>query len=101
MQQAIKIEDFSKHLFWDVDKNKLDFEVHQRYIIKYVLMYGLHEDWNLLKKLYSIETIGQNAAEIRDLDRKTASFVALLSKKNIKEFSCYTSKLSNLKHWNF
>ncbi|MDF1547211.1 MAG: hypothetical protein P1P88_05280 [Bacteroidales bacterium] len=97
----IKIDSFSEHLFWDVDKAGLDFDKHQKYIIKYVLMYGLYDDWKLLQKLYGIETIGRNAAEIRDLDKKTASFVAVLSKRNVKDFACYTSNLLNQKHWNF
>jgi hypothetical protein len=100
-KEDIKIYDFSEHLFWDVDKNKLDFEKHQKYIIKYVLMYGLYEDWKLLKQLYGIKKIGKNASEIKDLDKKTASFVALLSQKNVKEFACYTSTQSMSKHWNF
>lgn len=100
-KDKIKISDFSEHLFWDVDKTNLDFNKHQTYIIKYVLMYGLYEDWKLLKKLYGIEVIGKNASEIRDLDYKTAAFIALLSKRNVKEFACYTSELLIHKHWNF
>lgn len=99
--EKIGIHRFSKHLFWDVNKDELDFDKHQKYIIKYVLLYGLYEDWKLLKELYGIEIIGLNASEIRDLDKKTAAFIALLSKRNVKEFACYTSKLSNPKHWNF
>lgn len=97
----IKIEDFSKHLFWDVDKIQLDFDKHQRYIIKYVLIYGLINDWRLLVKLYGITKIGENAVEIRDLDKKTAHFIALLTGKSLNEFKCYTSELLIQQHWDW
>ena len=80
----IKIDNFSEHLFWDVDKTKLDFDKHQKYIIKYVLLYGLYKDWELLKKLYGIEKIGNNASEIRDLDIKTATFISEILKKILR-----------------
>lgn len=100
-KKDISIHDFSPHLFWDVDKNNLDFEKHQRYVVKYVLMYGLYDDWLLLKKLYGMESIAKNASQIRDLDKKSAHFIATLANKNVKKFACYTTELSHPKHWNF
>ena len=42
------IQQFSPHLFWDVRKEDIDFDVHAQYVIKRVLEYGLLNDWNLI-----------------------------------------------------
>lgn len=38
------IQQFSPHLFWDVRKEDIDFDVHAQYVIKRVLEYGLLND---------------------------------------------------------
>ncbi len=96
----VKIEDFSEHLFWDVDKTKLDIEKHQKYIVKYVLMYGFIKDWRLLLNLYGLEKITENAIQIRDLDKKSALFISILSNIPFNKFKCYTTELLNKEHWN-
>ncbi len=98
-EKKITIHDFSEHLFWDVDKNTLDLEKHKRYVIKYVIMYGMYPDWKKLEALYGLDSIAEIAENLRELDIKTASYIALLSDKDIQKFSCYTSKQSNPQHW--
>ena len=49
MKKEITINDFSQHLFWDVDLNGFDFEKHKMHLIQKVLEYGFIEDWRLLK----------------------------------------------------
>ena len=98
-KQHIKISDFSPHLFWDTDKTKLDFEKHRKYIVKYVLMYGLINDWRLLLDLYGLKKIADAAVTIRDLDKKSASFISVLSDIPLTQFRCYNTKLSIKQHW--
>ena len=95
------IQQFSPHLFWDVDKEKLDIERNKRYIVKHVLNYGLMKDWNTLKKHYSIQQIGQEAMKIRDLDVVSASFIALIADLPLKQFRCYTIRQLFPPHWEF
>ncbi len=94
------ISDFSKHLFWDVDPNKLDPEKSKKLIIHRVLDYGLIEDWRIIYKYYGLNTITEVAKNIKDLDKKSASFLALLTDTNKKEFRCYNSEQSVMKFWN-
>jgi hypothetical protein len=100
-ETVIKIENLSKHLFWDVDKSQLDFQVDKKIIIHRVLDYGLINDWNIIYKFYGIKQIGEIAKTIRDLDEKSMAFVSLLSKIPKEEFLCYTMSQSMLKHWIF
>jgi hypothetical protein len=47
-----RISDFSPHLFWDTEREKLDFSKSRETIIYQVLEYGLMRDWILLQKIY-------------------------------------------------
>jgi hypothetical protein len=96
-----KLNNFSPHLFWDTDRNKLDIEKHHKYIIKNVLLYGLINDWNSIVSLYGIKRIAETASSIKDMDKKTANFVAFMSNTSKENFACYTSTQSTQKHWNF
>ena len=92
--------DFSKHLFWDVDGGTLDVHEHYKYIIKNVLMYGLLEDWRAIVNLYGAPKIAETACAFRDLDKKTASFVSLVTETPQEKFLCFTTEQSTRKHWN-
>ena len=95
------VNQLSKHLFWDVDIAEIDEQKHSRYIIKRVLQYGLFSDWKKIVQHYSLDKIVDTAINIKDLDKKTASFLSLLSGVQKRKFSCYSSKPSTPKHWNF
>jgi hypothetical protein len=91
----------SPHLFWDVDRNKLDPNAGSRFIIKKVLEYGLWEDWLLIKHFYGLETITEVVKNLRELDPKTLSFIASISQIPREEFRCYTTRQLTPLHWNF
>ena len=91
----------SPHLFWDVYMEKIGLDRSMRYIINRVLEYGLIEDWVIIYKHYGIDQIADIAMQLKDLDDKTLSFIAMLSKKPLEQFRCYTTKQSKPKHWNF
>lgn len=101
MQMQSYIDKLSDHLFWDIDKNTLDKQKSEKTIIKRVLTYGKIEDWHILVKIYGINKITTVSKSLRDIDLKSASFVALLSNTPINDFACYTLKQSTPQHWNF
>lgn len=96
-----KITDFSSHLFWDTDRNKLDFEKNKKYIIKQVLDYGLLNDWNIIQDVYGLAEIVKAAKIYRELDKKTLSFISTLSNEPLDSFRCYSYRQSIPQHWNF
>lgn len=67
----LSIDQFSKHLFWDVDRNQLNIVINKAYIIKQVLEYGMLHDWILIQKHYGIEQIAETAKTFRELDKKS------------------------------
>ena len=95
------IKQFSPHLFWDVDVNKLDFEKSEKLIIHRVLDYGLISDWKLIHNYYGINKIAKTSVTIRDLSNRSMSFISLLSNTQKEDFLCYTTKRLIPKHWDF
>lgn len=100
MKANITVNDFSKHLFWDVDLDRFDLQKHKVQLIHKVLEYGKIEDWNLIKVCYGMETIKEVCLNLRSLDPVALPFVATLFKIDKKEFRCYRHKQSVQNYWN-
>lgn len=97
----IKVEMLSPHLFWDVDKSKIDINKNKKWLIHRILEYGLLTDWILIEKYFGIKTITKLVMDMRDLDKKSISFISSLSKIPQTEFKCYNTQPSNPELWNF
>lgn len=96
-----KIEDLSSHLFWDVDKNALEFEKSKEQIIYKVLEFGLMQDWKIIKEIYGLEKIKKISLELRSLDIVTLSFLATTFNIDKSNFRCYKLKQSGPNFWNY
>ena len=101
MGRNFNINDFSEHLFWDTDRGGLDLEEHAAYIVKNVLMFGTYEDWIKLVKIYGIEHIARIVMKTGGIDKKSASFVSLVSGVPLEKFKCYSTGQSSQKHWDY
>ncbi len=97
----IELRALSSHLFWDVDLSKMDTNRSKKLIVQRVLDYGLINDWYTLLKIYNIAEIAEIAVTIKDLDKKSASFIAFLSQVPKENFLCFTSTPSIHEHLNF
>lgn len=95
------IELFSKHLFWDTDRQELNMEDHCSYIIRQVLEYGKMQDWRLILKYYGLPKIVSISKKARKLDQKSLAFISTISGIPKEEFRCYTFQQSVPKHWNY
>lgn len=91
----------SKHLFWDIDISNINVQKHQKFIIKKVLQYGTYNDWKLILKYYGQNKIINISKTIKDLDKKTLSFLSTISGIDKTKFLCYFTEQSTPKHWNF
>ncbi len=99
--QVPAIDEFSKHLFWDVNRENLDIEKDKSYIIWQVLEFGLMDDWFLIRNYYGVKQIGEIATSFRSMDKKNLSLISYLSGIPKENFRCYTTQQSNPPHWNF
>lgn len=92
-------EKLSKHLFWDVDRSKLDFEKDAQLVVQRALEYGMIDDWIIIRDYYGIDRIAKVAMMSRDLDPISANFIAQVSGTDIKQYRCYILRQSQPTHW--
>jgi hypothetical protein len=97
----LSVSDYSSHLFWDVDKTKLDLNERKEFLMNRVLDYGLMKDWNQLRADLGLEEIGRIAKGLRSLDPRSASFIALLTGAGVKTYRCSIHQQSSPPHWHF
>lgn len=100
MNSEITIQDFSPHLFWDVDLATFDLEKHNIHMIQKVLEYGKMSDWNLLKVLYGLDKIKEVSLNLRSLDAVTLSFLSTIFNIDKTEFRCYRHRRLVQNYWN-
>ena len=93
------LKKLSPHLFWDVDIHEIDVDKHAVFLIERVLMYGLLSDFRLILKTYGLNFIVEKMKNSRQIDKKTASFLAALSGISNNEFLCYTTTQSTNELW--
>ncbi|MDR0442585.1 MAG: hypothetical protein LBH44_04165 [Treponema sp.] len=87
---------FSPHLFWSVDKDKLDTDRHKEYIIENVMNYGLEKDEFLLYQIYPHRVLRKILPRLDSLNEAATAYSSAVF--NIKEtkFKCYAKKLSHV-----
>jgi hypothetical protein len=98
--QKLNINDFSKHLFWDTDRDKLDFKKSKEQIVYQVVEYGLMKDWLLLQRIYSREALKEIVLNLRVLDKVTLAFLAHFFQVDKTKFRCYKNSQSAQNFWN-
>jgi len=92
VKNSTHISTLSKHLFWDIDAEALDFEDNKDIIIKRVLQYGFFSDWVFIYKFYGLKTITKVARKLRDIDEKSLYYISKLSNRPLASFFCNTAK---------
>ncbi len=89
----------SKELFWDIDLEKLDFQVHKSQIIPRVFMKGKMDDILQVLRYYEKNVIKNVLLNTRYLDKKTLALAAVYFDTDKKEFRCYKLSQSTPQLW--
>jgi len=89
-----------KELFWDMDADTLDERIHQRYIVRQVIMFGTLDEFRTILSYYGLDAIRESIKKAGYLDPKTFSFVTTILDIDKNEMLCYTKKQLRLAHWN-
>ena len=95
MKKQVKISDFSKHLFWDVDRDKLSLENSNQYIIERIAYLGGLKDWLLIRKIFTNEYLKTVILNMRYLDEKSLHFYAQIFDVSKDQFKCYKLRQSS------
>jgi hypothetical protein len=79
---------FHSSLFWDVDTNCLDIDIHARFIIERVITRGNMGDWKMLLNLYGKKRVRDEAVTIRSLDPKSLNYLSVYFNIEEVDFRC-------------
>ena len=99
IQSKKPIELLSKHLFWDIDPNLLEWERSKKTIIERVIERGSLEEWVCIVKVYTLEGIVNTAKTFRSMSPIDLNFIATISNTPKEEFRCYNTRLLMGQHW--
>lgn len=89
MNQNLSIQDFSPHLFWDVNRNTLDLEKNKRLVIERVVQRGSRKDLDLLLKYFGKERVKDIIKKLPWLNEKDQAFVHVFFNIPYNEMKCY------------
>jgi len=93
------VELLSKHLFWDIDSNLLEWERSNKTIIERVIERGSIEEWVCIVKVYTLEGIVNTAKTFRTMSTIDLNFIATISNTPKEEFRCFNTRLLNRQNW--
>ena len=99
IQSKKPVELLSKHLFWDIDPNVLEWERSKKTIIERVIERGSLEEWVCIVKVYTLEGIVNTAKTFRSMSSIDLNFIATISNTPKEEFRCYNTRLLTGQHW--
>lgn len=83
----------SSHLFWDVDRDTIDFEKHASWLTQRVLEYGRWADWQILRAHYGKPRLAELATGLRTLSPKNLAFCSAWFQIPKSSFRCSDSTL--------
>lgn len=91
----------SKHIFWDIDMDKIDWDKHMAFVISRVLTRGSLNDWKEINSYYGSKKVKKILLHVRFLDRKNLNFCSYYFNIAKKHFRCYDLMQSGQKHWTY
>lgn len=84
----------SSHLFWDVNKETLDWDKHLRLIVERVIQRGTYKNLLLIEKVYGKEKISDVIKHLPFLTTKDMMFVHRYYNIALEDLKCYKMRRS-------
>jgi len=96
-----KTPQFQRHIFWDIDFDKLDYDQRSNFIIERVFERGDVEDIRECRRYYGDKKISDALTNAKWLLKETIYFAMAILKNNLTDYRCYRLAQSNPLHWSF
>ena len=94
------ISTISPYLFWDIDVDTLDPELHSAQIIQRVLEYGQLNDWLMVRDYYTLDRVVSDCKKLRTLQPAALTFICAISHTNKEDYRCFHYRQSVQTPWN-
>ena len=86
---------FNRRIFWDVDFEKLDYDLRANFVIERVFERGDVEDIRQCRRYYGDEKVTQALLNAKYLPLNTIHFASAIIDKPLDEFRCYILRQLN------
>ena len=86
---------FEKRIFWDVDFEKIDYDVKANFVIERVFERGDVEDIRQCRRYYDDEKVTETLLKAKYLPLHTIYFVSAIFNIPKENFRCYTLRQLN------
>lgn len=100
MRENAKYKGFSPHLFWDMDIDQFDINMHKTQLIYKVVEYGLLSDWYKMMHQYGKKEVKHIVMNLRTLSPVTLAFLSSYFQVDKRDFRCYKEKQQVKNYWN-
>lgn len=84
-----------KRIFWDVDFEKIDYDLRHRFVIERTFERGDVEDIRQVRRYYGDELVSQILLSAKFLPLATTYLAAAVVGKEVDEFRCYKLRQLN------
>ena len=86
---------FQKHIFWDVDFEKIDYNAKANFVIERVFERGDVEDIRQCRRYYGDKKVTEALLKAKYLPLHTIHFASAIIDRPLEDFRCYTLRLLN------
>ena len=90
-----------KRIFWDVEFEKLDYELYANFIIERVFERGDVDDIRQVRRFYGDEKVKVALTNAKWLSVVTLSLAKAVLGNNNEDYRCYILKQSNPTHFDY
>jgi hypothetical protein len=90
-----------KRIFWDVEFEKLDYELYADFIIERVFERGDVDDIRQVRRFYGDEKVKFALTNAKWLSKVTLSLAKAVLGNNNEDYRCYILKQSNPTHFDY
>jgi hypothetical protein len=90
-----------KRIFWDVEFEKLDYELYADFIIERVFERGDVDDIRQVRRFYGDEKVKYALTNAKWLSKVTLSLAKAVLGNNNEDYRCYILKQSNPTHFDY
>lgn len=86
---------FNRRIFWDVDFDKIDYDLRARFVIERVFERGDVDDIRQCRRYYGDEKVADALLNAKFLPQHTLYLAAAVIDREIEEFRCYKLRQLN------
>jgi hypothetical protein len=91
-----------KHLLWDMDLKKFDWQKCRKIVVERVIERGDIEDFYTLFQMYGgVEGVREIIKEVHALNPRAMAFACAAFDLKMEDLKCYKLKRSPIIHWNY